>query len=78
MLNHTHTTFILMLKKKKDHEVFCARIINLKKKTQGNTGKFKVTQERFFDSESGNPGIIYKLRFSCFARSFFKLNSTFR
>ena len=25
------------------------------KKTQGNSGKFKVTQGRFFDSKSGNP-----------------------
>ena len=26
------------------------------KKTQGNSGKFKVTQGRFFDSKNGNPG----------------------
>ena len=24
-------------------------------KTQGNSGKFKITQGRFFDSKSGNP-----------------------
>ena len=29
------------------------------KKTQGNSGKFKITQGSFFDSKSGNPVISY-------------------
>ena len=60
MQKHTHTTFLLLLKKKNEHEVLviCARSKKMffkdLKKTQGNSGKFKVTQGSFFDSKSSN------------------------
>ena len=60
MQEHTHTTSLLLLKKKNEHKVLviCARSknnIKESKKTQGNSGKFLVTQRRFFDSKSGHP-----------------------
>ena len=62
MQKEAHTTFLLLLKKKNEHEVLvicatCKKMFFkcLKKITQGNSGKFKVTQGSFFDSKSGNP-----------------------
>ena len=54
MQKHTHTTFLLLLKKINEHEVLviCARSKKKKiedlKKTQGNAGKFKATQGSFW------------------------------
>ena len=53
------------------HEVLLICVRRKKKgfeKTQGNSGKFKVTQGKFFDSKSGNPEtsslvlFLYKLK----------------
>ena len=44
-------------------EIFkpCGYLLKIKK-TQGNSGKFLITQEKFFDSKSGNPGTKNKIK----------------
>ena len=72
--NHTHTTFLLLLKKKwawgnlrkKQKKIFKDL-----KKSQGNSRKFKVTQGIFFNLQSGSPAVLYWSRFGVFA-IFFK------
>ena len=66
MQKHTGTTILLLLKKKNEHQVLvvCARskkkcFFKVLKKTQGYSGKFKVTQEIFL-TQSGNPAVADK------------------
>ena len=74
MQKHTHTTFLLLLKKKNEHEVLviCTRSKNmffkdLKKKLSETQGSLRLLWEvfslsgKFLDSKSGNPDRVFCL-----------------